>query len=168
MKNHDSQGKTSTIYLSDHEKKIHTCPMNLRRLLGLLAKVYMRMMGTVTQTPNLAISRIPLEVPRDDILSFLLPTHTYDYESEIFVSLIPNTLGLLSVLIPIYFLISKLLLAPPSSTYNILTNQFIQPGDYISNYKLIYRPMLINIFLISKSYFQSLKFYIIPFNPHTL
>jgi len=45
-------------------------------LLELLAKVYMRMIGTVTYTPNLAISRIPLEVPRDDMVSFLSPRST--------------------------------------------------------------------------------------------
>lgn len=56
-----------------------TLPMNFCRFLVLLAKVYIRMRGMVTYTPNLAISKIPLDAPRDDIFPrkslFHLKTH---------------------------------------------------------------------------------------------
>ncbi|KAJ1411438.1 HD domain-containing protein [Sesbania bispinosa] len=55
-----------TLNHIEREEEI-TFPMNFWRLAVLLAKVYIRTMGTVTYTPNLAISRIPFEVPKDDI-----------------------------------------------------------------------------------------------------
>jgi len=41
--------------------------MNFLMLVLLLANVYIRTIGTATYTPNLAISRIPFDVPTDDI-----------------------------------------------------------------------------------------------------
>lgn len=43
--------------------------MNFWRFLVLLAQAYIRTTGMVTQIPNFTISRIPFEVPTDDIFS---------------------------------------------------------------------------------------------------
>ena len=48
-------------------ERIHTFLITFWRFFVLLAKKYINPIGTVTYTANFAISKIPFDVPKDDI-----------------------------------------------------------------------------------------------------